>query len=71
MARADLVGAFLADTPADSLGILTAQEHRLYHDFFHNDPLIHRLRSAQRQPDLFHEAGKAEARDLAELEEVA
>jgi len=35
MARAELVGAFLADTPADSLGILTAQEHRLYHDFFH------------------------------------
>ena len=32
---------------------------------------IHRLRAAQRQPDLFHEAGKAEARDLAEMEEVA
>jgi site-specific DNA-methyltransferase (adenine-specific) len=32
---------------------------------------IHRLRAAQRQPDLFHEAGKADARELAELEEVA
>jgi len=31
---------------------------------------IHRLRAAQRQPDLFHEAGKAEARELAELEEA-
>ena len=27
---------------------------------------IHRLRAAQRQPDLFHEAGKAEARELEE-----
>jgi site-specific DNA-methyltransferase (adenine-specific) len=26
----------------------------------------HRLRAAQRQPDLFHEAGKAEARELEE-----
>jgi len=32
---------------------------------------VERLRAAQRQPDLFHEAGKAEALDLAELEEVA
>jgi hypothetical protein len=29
---------------------------------------IHRLRAAQRQPDLFHEAGKAEARELEETE---
>jgi DNA modification methylase len=27
---------------------------------------IHRLRAAQRQPDLFHEAGKAEAREMEE-----
>jgi site-specific DNA-methyltransferase (adenine-specific) len=29
---------------------------------------IHRLRAAQRQPDLFHEAGKADAREMEEPE---
>jgi site-specific DNA-methyltransferase (adenine-specific) len=32
---------------------------------------IHRLRAAQRQPDLFHEAGKAEARATPASAEAA